>query len=71
MLRSEAKASGVGGKMEKKLFDRKEEKLPLIHHAERRVYHQHAVLYIIKAECFVYHHCESKIQPTADEIHLR
>ena len=38
----------------------------------RRVYHQfRKELHIIKAESFVYHHCESKIQPTADDIHLR
>ena len=36
-----------------------------------RVYHQNEVLYIINSAGIAYHHCESTIQPTADDIHLR
>ena len=34
-----------------------------------RVYHQDEVLHIINSVGIVYHHCESGIQPMADEIH--
>ena len=35
------------------------------------VYHQDEVLLIINSIRIVYHHRESKIQPTAGDIHLR
>lgn len=34
-----------------------------------RVYHQDKVLHITNSVGIVYHHCESGIQPMADEIH--
>ena len=40
-----------------------------INHGESHVYHQDAVLHIINSAEIVYHHCESVIQPAADEIH--
>ena len=44
----------------------------LLHKSRRsRVYHQNEVLHIINSAGIVYHHCESTIQPTADDIHLR
>ena len=56
------KAPEIQGLQRKSLYNR----------ADRRVYHQfRKELHIIKAERFVYHHCESKIQPSADDMHLR
>ena len=44
---------------------------PLHKSRRSRVYHQNEVLHIINSAGIVYHHCESTIQPTADDIHLR
>ena len=57
---------------EKDTFGSLAYELELLHKSRRsRVYHQNEVLHIINSAGIVYHHCESTIQPSADDIHLR
>ena len=56
------------GKWGKKLFDRKEGKLPLIHHAERRVYHQFRRNCISSTRSVVYHQAAGRCTLARDEI---